>query len=137
MSHNCKALLVCCMDFRFQTAIANFAKKKGLEGQYDLFSIAGTQKTFIDEATQTTALKQVELSQKLHGSTDVYLIAHWDCGAYGGIKAFDSEEKQKQTYFEDLEKAKSVILENFENLTVHKYLANLAESGEISFEMIA
>lgn len=136
MSHTCKALLVTCMDFRFHHAIVNFAKEQDLEGQYDLYSIAGTQKTFLDEATHATAIKQVELSQKLHGMTDVYLIAHWDCGAYGGNKSFDSDEEQRNQYLDDLEKAKQIIEEHFEEIKVHKYLANLDEQENISFEKI-
>ena len=136
MPHTCKALFVTCMDFRFHKAIVNFAKEQGLEGQYDLYSIAGTQKTFLDEATRATAIKQVELSQKLHGMTDVYLIAHWDCGAYGGSAAFESDEKQRNQYLEDLEKAKKIIEQHFDGITIHKYLANLDADENISFEKI-
>jgi len=136
MVHTCKALLVTCMDFRFHKAIVEFAKEQGLEGQYDLYSIAGTQKTFLDEATHATAIRQVELSQQLHAMTDVYLIAHWDCGAYGGSKSFESDEKQRQTYLEDLDKAKKTIEEHFDGITVHKYLANLNEEGNVSFEKV-
>lgn len=137
MVHECKALLVVCMDFRFQKAIGEFAEDQGLQKQYDLFSIAGTQKSFLDESTRKIALKQVELSQKLHRSTDVYLIAHKDCGAYGGSRAFESAEAERSRYLGDLQKAKEIIHENFENLTVHKYLADLDKQENISFEKIA
>ncbi len=136
MSHTCKALLVTCMDFRFHKDIANFAKEQDLEGQYDLYSIAGTQKTFLDEATHATAIKQVELSQKLHQMTDVYLIAHWDCGAYGGSKAFESDQSQRNKYLEDLQQAKKIIEEHFNGIKVHKYLAILDEEENIRFEKI-
>lgn len=136
MSHKCKALIVTCMDFRFQSALVYFAKKLGLEKNYDLFSIAGTQKTFIDQETQAVALKQVELSQKLHGMTDVYLIAHWDCGAYGGSKAFESDEKQKTQYINDLDAAKKIILDKFSTVKVHKFLAHL-DGEKISYEKIS
>ena len=136
MPHVCKALIVTCIDFRFQSALVNFAKEQGLENSYDLFSIAGTQKIFLDKETQAIALKQVELSQKLHGMTEVYLIAHWDCGAYGGSSAFASAIKQKEQYINDLVSAQKVILEKFPNLTIHKYLANLADPGDITFKKI-
>jgi len=136
MLHTCKALLVTCMDFRFHKAIADFAKHQGLEGQYDLYSIAGTQKTFLDEDTHATAIKQVELSQKLHQMTDVYLIAHWDCGAYCGSKSFESDDVQRNQYIEDLDKAKKVIQEHFNDIRVYKYLANLDDDENITFEKI-
>jgi carbonic anhydrase len=135
MAHTCKALIVTCMDFRFQSALVNFAKEQGLENSYDLFSIAGTQQTFINSETQFVALKQVELSQKLHGMTEVYLIAHWDCGAYGGSKAFESVEKQKAQYEGDLEVAKKIIIEKFPTVIVHKFLAHL-DGDKISYEKI-
>ncbi|MFZ5365607.1 MAG: carbonic anhydrase [Patescibacteria group bacterium] len=136
MTHTCKALLVTCMDFRFQQAVFEFAKAQGLSGQYDLYSIAGAQKTFLAEATQATALKQVELSRKLHGMTNVYLIAHWDCGAYGGSQTFETPDKQRQTYLDDLDKAKNMILKHFREIQVRKYLANIDEDENIRFEAI-
>jgi len=136
MAHKCKAILVVCMDFRFQKAIGEFAEDQSLQGKYDLFSIAGTQKSFLDALTRKIALKQIELSKNLHGTSDVYLIAHWDCGAYGGSKAFESAEAERNRYIGDLQKAKEIINENFASLTVHKYLANLDVKGNISFERI-
>jgi len=131
MSHTCKALIVTCMDFRFQSAFRKFAEDNGLRDNYDLYSIAGTQKTFIDEETRATALKQVELSQKLHGMTDVYLIAHWDCGAYGGNAALGGGEEEKQRYYDDTQKAKEIINEKFPDVIVHKVLA-MKEGDEIT-----
>ncbi len=133
MSHNCQALVVCCMDFRFQTAVRNFLLEQGLENNYDLFSIAGTQKTFLDEETQATALKQVELSQKLHGMSEVYLIAHWDCGAYGGNQILGGGEEEKNKYQSDLQSAAAKILSSFPKLTVHRYIALINEE-KIEFE---
>jgi carbonic anhydrase len=125
MSHSCKALFVSCIDFRFQSAVVKFAADQGLTGSYDLFSIAGTQKNFLNPETQAIALRQVELSQKLHGITQVYLVAHKDCGAYGGSAAFADSNAEDQTYFNDLEQAKKIINEKFPDLLVKKFLAVL------------
>jgi carbonic anhydrase len=137
MPHTAKALVVTCMDFRFHEAIFDHLKEQGLTKQYDLYSIAGSQKTFLDEATQATALKQVELSQKLHAITDVVLIAHWDCGAYGGSTSFASAEAQKMQYQADLNAAKGIILEKHADLQVQTILAHINDNEEISFETIA
>jgi hypothetical protein len=124
------------MDFRFQSALVNFTKEEGLEGSYDLFSIAGTQKAFIDETTREVAFKQVELSQKLHGMTDVYLVAHWDCGAYGGSKSFENPNNERDTYLVDLQTAQELIVGNFSNVIVHQYLAKFDNNDKIVFEKI-
>ena len=129
MSHTCKALVVTCMDFRFQTAIRKFLKAQGLIDSYDLFSVAGTQKTFLNPETQATALKQVELSAKLHGMTDVYLIAHWDCGAYGGNATLGGGESEKNKYIQDLASAEAIIKKHFPNLKVRKYLARFGSNN--------
>lgn len=134
--HKCQAIFVVCMDFRLQSAYLDFAKKNHLQDNYDLFSVAGTQKVFIEENTRQNALKQIKLSNQLHGMTDVYLIAHWDCGAYGGNNAFANDQEQRQTYLEDLQKAKQIILEKFPHLTVHKYLADWNQDKKIMFEKI-
>jgi carbonic anhydrase len=132
MSHTCRALVVTCMDFRFQSSFRDFLVEQGLENDYDLYSIAGTQKTFIDEETRAIALKQVELSIKLHGMTDVYLIAHWDCGAYGGNAALGGGEAETQKYEEDLERARVIINEKFPEVNVHKYLA-MKDNEKVEF----
>lgn len=134
--HKCTALFVVCMDFRLQSAYPEFAAENNLKDNYDLYSVAGTQKTFINEESKDLALKQIELSHKLHGMTDVYLFAHWDCGAYGGTAAFESDEQQRSTYLEDMQKAKQAILEKFPKINVHKYLANWDENSKINFEKI-
>ena len=134
MSHNCKAKVVTCMDFRFQKSLLGLLEKLGLIGNYDHFSIAGSQKAFIDEDTRAIAMKQVELSKKLHGMTDVYLIAHWDCGAYGGSQAFLSPKQELENYADDLEKARQIILEKFPELNVHKYLAKWDQDNYIVYD---
>lgn len=136
MSHNCKALLVVCMDFRLQAACHDFAKEHDLVDNYDLFSVAGTQKSFLEQETKEVALKQVELSHDLHSMTDVYLISHWDCGAYGGSGAFKDDDDQRNTYLTDMQSAKEVILEKYPDITVHKYLANWDAEEKIFFEKI-
>lgn len=136
MSHQAKALVVTCMDFRFHEEIFNHLKEKDCVGQYDLYSIAGSQKTFLEEATQAIALKQVELSHKLHATTKVVLMAHWDCGAYGGSTAFESAEAEKTQYLTDLHAAKEIINKQFPDLEVKTVLLHIDDAEAITFEAI-
>lgn len=133
MSHGCKVLAVCCMDFRFQSAVREFLVAQGLENDYDLFSIAGTQKTFLDESTKAVALKQVELSQKLHGMSEVYLIAHFDCGAYGGNATLGGGEDELNRYRDDLLQAEQIIKDNFPEIVVHRFIA-MMQDEKIEFQ---
>lgn len=141
MAHQCKALAVVCMDFRFHTAIREFLVSLDLKDQYDLVSLAGVMKGLVekDPASSELILKQVEISRKLHGISEVIIIHHMDCGAYGGHQAFPGgliEEKARQ--LNDLAAAESIIRSKFPDLAVRKVLARI-EAGEagnkIDFEL--
>ena len=129
MSHNCQNLLIHCMDFRLVKSHSNWAQGTLGDKNYDLVAIAGSQKNFLDEATRATALKQVDISTRLHGVTQVNLVAHEDCGAYGGSKTFSSFEEEKAKYLIDMNEAEKIILAQFPTLTVKKYLMML--SGDV------
>jgi len=77
MSHNCKALVLRCMDFRIK--LSDFAKrleKIGYpEGTYDLVSMAGSGKDCLSclPGESEFLLKQIGLSSKLHCISEVVL----------------------------------------------------------------
>ena len=56
-------------------------------------------------------LDQIELSVKLHGICEVYLINHEDCGAYGAEGTFEKHKK-------DLLFAKRIIGEKYPKLKI-------------------
>lgn len=126
------------MDYRFHSAIREFLVSMDLKNRYDVISVAGAAKELVD-GTSTALLDQVELSQRLHGITDVYVIHHLDCGAYGGHDAFDGVEAELSRQHEDLSKAAEIITEKFPELKVHKVLARIGKGSDvdnIDFEMI-
>jgi len=120
------------MDFRFNEAIHAWAEKQGLIKDFDLVALAGAQKNFLDEETKGVALKQLDISSRLHGIKTVLLVAHQDCGAYGGSKAFASWEKERAKYTEDLTHAAGLIKEKFPALNVRKMILTFDEAGEVS-----
>lgn len=65
MSHQCKALVIHCMDFRFHSAIRDFLVSLGIKDQYDLVSLAGATKGLVENDPDSTAiiLKQIEIFQ--------------------------------------------------------------------------
>jgi carbonic anhydrase len=105
VSHTCRAIIVSCMDFRFQTFIRDWAVKNIGERNYDLVSWAGASKD-IDNV-----LKMIELSVKLHATKEVYLVHHEDCGAYGPTGT-------KEIHCGDLKVNKAKILAKLPELKV-------------------
>lgn len=100
-----KAVVVCCMDFRFQKAIQELIKENGLEyGDYDLVSIKGGAGNF-DQLRE-----HLIVAKKLHNPQQIILTVHEDCGA-----------KAKE---EDLSKAVEISQEIFGKNTpiIEKYL---------------
>lgn len=141
MAHTCKALVIHCMDFRFHTAIREFLISTGLEGQYDLVSLAGAAKGLVeaDEHVKPVLLKQIQLSKDLHNSSDVYLIHHMDCGAYGGHDAFASLDEEYKRQTKDLQEARDIIEYKLPGLTVHGVLARIKGDDKnplIDFEIV-
>lgn len=132
MSHICNNCLVTCIDFRFQQAIREWTEKQGLIKDFDLVSIAGAQKNFLDEKTREVALTQLDMSARLHGIKTVLLVAHQDCGAYGGSAAFGSWDEERARYVEDLNWAETVIKEKFPTLAVKKLILTFDNKGNVA-----
>jgi len=121
------------MDFRFRTAIENWAAEKGYTNDYDLISMAGAQKSIVDDDTRQGLLKQVKISTSLHNAKRVIIIAHRDCGAYGGSKSFSGWEEELAKYTDELSVAEQQIKTHFPEVEIKKVVLNFDESGEVSF----
>ena len=78
------AMVLSCMDPRFQPIVNNYLKKRKLNGKYSAFTIAGS-------AIGVTATKfkkwhkpfwdNIHISIKLHKIKKLIVINHQDCGA--------------------------------------------------------
>ena len=78
------AMVLSCMDPRFQPIVCNYLKKRKLNGKYSAFTIAGSaigvtvskfkkwHKSFWDN---------IDISIKLHKIKKLIVINHYDCGA--------------------------------------------------------
>jgi len=131
MSHTCQAIVFNCIDFRFHSAIRDFLISNGLKDNYDLVSLAGITKGLVegDKASTELILKQIEISQKLHGIKEVILIHHMDCGAYGGHQAFTNLQAEHDKQAQDLALAKTIIQQKFSQLEVKKIVARIEEKN--------
>ena len=79
-----EAMVLSCMDPRFQPKVFNYLKKKKLTGKYSSFTIAGgaigvTANKF--KKWHSTFWDNLTTSIKLHKINKLIVINHQDCGA--------------------------------------------------------
>ena len=102
MSHICDAMVIPCIDFRFQQYIQDFTNKE----------LAG--KTFDYVGFTSSIMKQIDISVMKQS----ILIHHEECEAYGN-------ESTPQRHNQDLKKAKQKVLEAHPNLQKKLYYLKL------------
>jgi carbonic anhydrase len=110
--HVTDALVVHCIDFRFQKYLDTWLQKHLGHGNYDRVSLAGGVFDF------DMVSEQVGISVRLHEIGKVVLINHEDCGAYGAAGSFERHQK-------DLRVAKQAIEAEFPRLKVEIYYLRL------------
>ena len=126
MKSKFKAMVLSCMDPRFQHLIQNHLKKKKLIGKYSAFTIAGaavgvTHKKF--KQWHKTFYDNLATSIQLHKIEKLIVINHKDCGATkiaNGKKNFTpaNEKKIHQESF-------AIIKNRFPKLKVELNLMSL------------
>jgi hypothetical protein len=124
------------MDFRFERGMFDFLNAQNLLGDADIVGWAGSGKVFLDPETQIFALKQLELSHKLHGMCEIHIIQHRDCGGYGGSKQFESPDAETRFHMDQIEKIKKVIKEKFPDghFKVTGYFADFTANGNVTIK---
>lgn len=139
MSYKCSALILSCIDFRFQEAIHALGNDLRIDGSYDHLAITGAALNItrpVNEQDREFILNQIKKSYELHDISKIIIINHQDCGAY---EEFDSETTEKVQHFADLKKAAKIIQDYFSDLKFKLYFAHLKEKGskrEIEFEEV-
>ena len=84
MKKKYKAMVLSCMDPRFQTKVSNYLKRRKLNGKYSAFTIAGaavgvTASKF--KKWHSTFWENLNTSIKIHRIEKLIVINHKDCGA--------------------------------------------------------
>lgn len=132
MSHGCRALVISCIDYRLHHALHTWADKLYGPTGYDLVHLAGGGGALLQEDTKAAVLKQVEISNRLHGISEVVLVNHLDCGAYGGSAAFQNDEAaERARHAADLGQASDLITAQFPDLKIMKMLETLGGDVEM------
>lgn len=111
--HTCEAIIVTCIDFRFQEYINTWIKENFQPKTYDRVAIAG------GVFDLTAVLKQIEISHRLHHIKKVILINHEDCGAYG-------EAGTAEKHSQDLKNAAGKIKSQLPEVEIQTFYLHLS-----------
>ena len=130
MKSNYKAMVLSCIDPRFQPIVYNYLKRKKLKGKYSSFTMAGSSigvtatkfkrwhKTFWDN---------IDTSIKLHQIKKLIVINHRDCGAakiINGNKEF-SRINETKIHKESFKKIKKIFKKKYPKLSIELNIISL------------
>ncbi len=137
-AHSCEAVVLACIDFRFWRETAEFVEKELNIGTFDFPSLPGSAKA-INECLEDSdvALQCIGVPIDLHHAKKVVIVNHEDCGAYGGSKAFASQQEEQNFHEKELNKAKNKLGEKYpdkEYILVYARLAD--EKKNIEFVLV-
>ena len=130
MKSKFKAMVLSCIDPRFQHLVHNHLKKKKLTGKYSAFTIAGaavgvTHNKF--KKWHKTFYDNLGISIQLHKIEKLIVINHKDCGAAkiaNQKKEFNTYDELK-IHLESFIKIKKTIKKKFPKLKIEFYLMSL------------
>ncbi len=133
--YQCEAAVVWCFDNRFELVLRKLLRRLGIEF-FDPIRIAGGTKCLASpehERDRDFVLEQIRISMRLHQTKSVILMLHSDCGAYGGLAAFDNNrEKEAQHHCLELQRAASYLLSQVPELTVQPVFVDFEGVWEVA-----
>ena len=132
--YRCDAAIVWCFDNRFEAVLRKLVKRLGLQ-YYDPIRIAGGTKCLASpdhDRDREFVLEQIRISMRLHETETVILMLHSDCGAYGGLAAFDGNaELEAEHHRQELHRAAQILKAEIPELTVKGYFVDFEGVWEI------
>lgn len=128
------AAVVWCFDHRFETVFRKLLKRIGVLSS-DAIRLAGGAKSLASpeqESARLFVLDQIQKSVRLHKTRTVVLMLHSDCGAYGGLAAFNGDAaKEASHHAADLQRAASFLKEQIPELTIKSYFVDFDGIWEV------
>ena len=128
----CRAIVISCMDWRLWPALDELLRQR-LEGGFDRLLVAGGTLALVrppDAAVSDYLLSCVDLAYRAHGVRHAVLVAHNDCGAYGGRKAFADETTERAFLTADLKAGGAKLRERWPDLQTTCLYAVLTKRDE-------
>jgi hypothetical protein len=101
--YQCDAAIVWCFDNRFELGFHKFLKRIGVVYS-DPIKVAGGAKCLASPDLahdRDFVLEQIRISMRLHDTRRVILMVHSDCGAYGGLAAFNNDAEAERLHHRD------------------------------------
>lgn len=122
--------IVWCYDDRVKAALALALKSYK---HYDLVCQAGGAKGLAKEGPDRDfLLKQIETSIRLHYTKKIVISNHSDCGAYGGLKAFDNDPVKEMAFHDDeLKKIKEFLKNKFPQTEIQALYVDFEKIYEV------
>jgi len=121
------AAVVWCFDQRFELVLKKLLKRLGVE-RADHIRVAGGAKSLAtpeQESERAFLLDQIRKSVRLHATRRALLMVHSDCGAYGGLAAFQGDAQAEASHHQaELRRAAAALLHEIPGLTVECYFVN-------------
>ncbi|MBZ5524074.1 MAG: hypothetical protein LAP21_17705 [Acidobacteriia bacterium] len=133
----CDAAVVWCYDNRFETVFRKLLKRIGIFHS-DPIRIAGGARCLASSGNASErqfVLEQVRRSMQLHSTRIVVLMLHSDCGAYGGLAAFQNDTaREARNHCSDLKQAAAFLKSSIPGLTVKGYFVDFEGVWEVDPE---
>jgi hypothetical protein len=102
-------------------------KRIGVE-YFDPILVAGGAKCLAGsdlERDRQFVLEQIRKSIRLHGTKTVLLMLHSDCGAYGGLAAFENDTtREAENHRNDLHRAVDFLQAQIPELTIRGFFVD-------------
>ncbi len=135
MEKKYKAMVLSCIDPRFQPIVFNYLKKQNLSGKYSSFTIAGsalgvTANKF--KRWHKTFWNNFDTSVKLHNIKKLIVINHRDCGAakiINGKKNF-SKINETKIHITSFQKIKKIFKKKYPKLSIELKIISLNKKVE-------
>ena len=125
--YQCDAAVVWCFDHRFDLGFAKFLKRRGI-AHPDVIKIAGGARCLASPERETDrefVLDQIAKSIRLHAATLVILMVHSDCGAYGGLAAFQGDAAlESKHHADELRRAAACVAAAAPGVQVQSYFVD-------------
>tara|TARA_B100001059_G_scaffold199523_1_gene205918 strand:+ start:656 stop:1078 length:423 start_codon:yes stop_codon:yes gene_type:complete len=130
-----EAMVLSCIDPRFQSIVYNYLKKKKLNKKYSSFTIAGaavgvTANKF--KKWHKTFWDNIDISIKLHKIKKLIVINHRNCGAakiINGKKEF-SKANETKVHKNSFLKIKKIFKKKYPKLKIELKLISLNQKIE-------
>jgi len=133
MNNKYEAMVLSCIDPRFQHKVSSYLRRRKLKGKYSSFTIAGaavgvTHANF--KKWQKTFIENLETSIQIHKINKLIVINHKDCGA---AKLVNEKKKfnvmnENKIHRQSFQRLKKIVIKKFPKLYYEFHLMTLKGS---------